>query len=120
MVHALTIDAQNILFGAFEDLLWAKIEGAVASGGYDLGVETVTADSLRIVERRTVYTHPATGAEAEVFALRNFRDLCHEAHRFLCLPPEIPPCQAPATQGSPEAARSRPAPARAMSPFVSA
>src|SRR5271170_5148652 len=66
---ALTIDAQNILFGAFEDLLRAKIEGAIASGVYDLGVETVTADSLRIIERRTVYTHPATGAETEVFTV---------------------------------------------------
>ena len=66
---ALTIDAQNTLFGAFEDLLRAKIEGAIASGGYDLGVETVTADSLRIIERRTVYTHPATGAETEVFTV---------------------------------------------------
>ena len=66
---ALTIDAQNTLFGAFEDLLRAKIEGAIASGVYDLGVETVTADSLRIIERRTVYTHPATGAETEVFTV---------------------------------------------------
>ena len=66
---ALTIDAQNTLFGAFEDLLQAKIEGAIASGIYDLGVETVTADSLRIIERRTVYTHPATGAETEVFTV---------------------------------------------------
>jgi predicted RNA methylase len=66
---ALTIDLQNILFGAFEDLLRAKIEGAVASGGYDLGVETVTAESLRIVERRAVYTHAATGAETQVFTI---------------------------------------------------
>ena len=66
---ALTIDAQNTLFGAFEDLLRAKIEGAIASGVYDLGVETVTADSLRIIERRTVYTHPASGAETEVFTV---------------------------------------------------
>ena len=66
---ALTIDAQNTLFGAFEDLLRAKIEGAIASGVYDLGVETVTADLLRIIERSTVYTHPATGAETEVFTV---------------------------------------------------
>jgi predicted RNA methylase len=66
---ALTIDLQNILFGAFEDLLRAKIEGAVASGTYDLGVETVTAESLRIVERRAVYTHAATGAETQIFTI---------------------------------------------------
>jgi predicted RNA methylase len=66
---ALTIDLQNILFGAFEDLLRTRIEGAVAAGTYDLGVETVTAESLRIVERRTLYSHPATGAETQIFTI---------------------------------------------------
>ncbi len=42
---ALTIDLQNTLFGVFEDLLRTKIEGAIASGAYDLGVETVIAES---------------------------------------------------------------------------
>jgi hypothetical protein len=66
---ALTIDLQNILFEAFEDLLRAKVEGAIASGAYDAGVETVTADSLCIVKRRTFYAHAATGAETQVFAI---------------------------------------------------
>ena len=33
----------------FEDLLRAKIEGAIASGTYDLGVETLTAESLAVI-----------------------------------------------------------------------
>ena len=66
---ALTIDLQNTLFAAFEGLLTAKIEGAIASGTYDLGVETLTAESLRIVQRRSVYTHPETGAETRVFTV---------------------------------------------------
>jgi predicted RNA methylase len=66
---ALTIDLQNTLFGVFEDLLRTKIEGATASGTYDLGVETVTAESLRVVDRRAVYKHPATGAETQVFTI---------------------------------------------------
>jgi predicted RNA methylase len=66
---ALTIDLQNTLFGVFEDLLRARIEGAIASGTYDLGVETVTAESLTVVDRRTVYMHPATGAETQVFTI---------------------------------------------------
>ncbi|MEW5704345.1 MAG: strawberry notch-like NTP hydrolase domain-containing protein [Pseudomonadota bacterium] len=64
---ALTIDLQNVLFGVFEELLRAKIEGAVASGTYDLGVETVTAESLRITDRRSIYAHPGSGAETQVF-----------------------------------------------------
>jgi hypothetical protein len=66
---ALTIDLQNTVFAAFEALLGAKIEGAIASGTYDVGVETITAASLRIVERRTIYTHPGTGAETQVFTI---------------------------------------------------
>jgi len=66
---ALTIDLQNVLFGVFEELLRAKIEGAVASGTYDLGVETVTAESLRIADRRAIYAHPGSGAETQVFTV---------------------------------------------------
>jgi protein strawberry notch len=66
---ALTIDLQNVLFGVFEELLRAKIEGAVTSGTYDLGVETVTAESLRVTDRRTIYVHPGSGAETQVFTV---------------------------------------------------
>jgi len=65
----LTIDMQNILFGVFEDLLRTKIEGAVASGTYDVGVETVTAESLIVADRRAIYAHPQTGAETQVFTI---------------------------------------------------
>jgi predicted RNA methylase len=67
---ALTIDLQNTLFGVFEDLLRTRIEGAVASGTYDLGVETLTAESLIVTERRTLYVHLQTGAETQVFTIR--------------------------------------------------
>jgi hypothetical protein len=67
---ALTIDLQNTLFGVFEDLLRTRIEGAVASGTYDLGVETLTAESLIVTDRRTLYVHPQTGAETQVFSIR--------------------------------------------------
>jgi predicted RNA methylase len=66
---ALTIDLQNTLFEVFEGLLRAKIEGAIASGTYDRGVETITAESLTVTERRTIYTHPGTGAETQVFTI---------------------------------------------------
>ena len=66
---ALPIALQNTLFGVFDDLLRARIEGAIAAGTYDLGVEMLTADSLKIVERRTIYTHPHSGAETQVFTI---------------------------------------------------
>jgi predicted RNA methylase len=66
---ALRIDLQNRLFEVFEELLQARIEGAVASGTYDVGVETLTAESLTISDRRTLYAHPATGAETQIFTI---------------------------------------------------
>jgi len=73
---ALTIDMQNTLFGVFEALLRGKIEGALASGTYDVGVETLAADSLRVTDRRTIYTHPGSGAETRVFTIAR-RDRNH-------------------------------------------
>src|SRR5271163_2513757 len=59
------------------------------------------------------WTDAATGEHGDLLdliaanrSLDDFRDLCDEARHFLSLPPpEIAPCQAPAPQGSPEAAR---------------
>ncbi len=67
---ALTIDLQNILFAAFEQLLAARIEGAIASGTYDVGLETLRAESFTVTERRAIYTHPATGAETRLLTIQ--------------------------------------------------
>jgi predicted RNA methylase len=66
-VLALRIAMQNRLFAAFEQLLEARIEAAVASGIYDIGVETLTAESFHIAERRTVHTHDLSGAETRCY-----------------------------------------------------
>ncbi len=66
---ALTIELQNILFTAFERLLTARIEGAVASGTYDVGLETLRAESFVVTDRRTIYTHPSTGAETRLLTI---------------------------------------------------
>ena len=66
---ALTIDLQNVLFIAFEQLLTARIEGAIASGTYDVGLETLRAESFAITDRRTIYTHPGTGAETRLLTI---------------------------------------------------
>jgi hypothetical protein len=66
---ALTIDLQNILFTAFEQLLTARIEGAIASGTYDVGLETLAAESFTITDRQTIYTHPGTAAETRLLTI---------------------------------------------------
>jgi hypothetical protein len=66
---ALTIELQNILFTAFEQLLTARIEGAIASGTYDVGLETLTAESFVVTDRQTIYTHPGTSAETTLLTI---------------------------------------------------
>ncbi|MDF8335503.1 strawberry notch family protein [Novosphingobium cyanobacteriorum] len=70
---ALTIELQGILFTAFEQLLDAKVQGAIASGVYDIGLETLTAESFAVTDRKTIYTHPATGAETRLLTIAEKR-----------------------------------------------
>ncbi|MCX8570819.1 strawberry notch family protein [Aminobacter sp. MET-1] len=66
---ALTIELQGILFTAFEQLLDAKVSGAIASGVYDIGLETLRAESFVVTDRATIYTHPASGAHTRLLTI---------------------------------------------------
>ena len=61
-VLALTIARQNTLFEVFETLLSQILEGVRATGGLDVGVETLQAHSFVVAESREVFTHGRTGA----------------------------------------------------------
>jgi predicted RNA methylase len=66
---ALTVSMQNLLFDVFESLLFARIEQAIASGSYEVGLETLQAENFRIVDRTTIYSHPGTGAETSLLTI---------------------------------------------------
>ncbi|WP_430389843.1 strawberry notch-like NTP hydrolase domain-containing protein [Blastomonas fulva] len=70
---ALTIDMQAVLFSAFEELLDQRIEGAIAAGVYDLGLETLRAESFRVADARVIYTHPGSGAETQLLTIAEKR-----------------------------------------------
>ncbi|MDG4576595.1 MAG: strawberry notch family protein [Defluviicoccus sp.] len=70
---ALAIELQGILFTAFEQLLDAKVQGAIAGGVYDVGLETLTAESFVVTDRKTIYTHSATGAETRLLTIAEKR-----------------------------------------------
>jgi protein strawberry notch len=70
---ALTIDMQAVLFTAFEELLDQRIEGAIAAGVYDLGLETLRAESFRVTGSSVIYTHPGTGAETRLLTITEKR-----------------------------------------------
>ena len=63
---ALPIAEQNQLFAELESRIASNIEQATEAGSYEVGVETVTADSLAIAGRETLYEHPGTGAATEL------------------------------------------------------
>lgn len=66
---ALTIAMQNLLFEAFEQLLSARIEGAISAGVYEKGLETLAADRMTLKDRKLVYTHPVTGAQSHLLTI---------------------------------------------------
>ena len=66
---ALTIDLQNILFETFEGLLATRIEGAIAAGTYEMGLETLRAESFTVTAREIIYAHPGTGAVTQLLTI---------------------------------------------------
>ena len=63
---ALPIAEQNQLFAELESRIASNIEQAIEAGSYEVGVETVIADSLSVAGRETLYEHPGTGAATEL------------------------------------------------------
>jgi len=70
---ALTIDMQAVLFAGFEELLDQRIEGAIAAGIYDIGLETLRAESFRVTDARVIHTHPGSGAETQLLTIAEKR-----------------------------------------------
>ena len=69
-VLALPIALQNRFFELFEELLAVRVEAAIATGTYDIGLETLIAESLVITDRRVLHTHERTGATTSPLTIR--------------------------------------------------
>ena len=69
-VLALPIALQNRLFELFEELLAVRVEAAIATGTYDIGLETLIAESLVVTDRRVLHTHERTGAVTSLLTIR--------------------------------------------------
>jgi predicted RNA methylase len=67
---ALTLHLQGILFDAFEGLLQARIDGAIASGTYDIGLETLRAERFTVLDRTVIHVHEVTGAETTLLTIQ--------------------------------------------------
>ena len=67
---ALPIALQNHFFELFEELLAVRVEAAIASGTYDIGLETLIAESLAVTDRSILHTHERTGATTCLLTIR--------------------------------------------------
>lgn len=54
---ALTIDMQNAIFDCFMGILEEIVSEAIASGSYDVGLETLRAERFTILDRKMIYEH---------------------------------------------------------------
>jgi predicted RNA methylase len=59
---AMRLDDQRRLFDELEVRIATKVEEAIEAGVYEVGVETLRAESFSILERMEIYRHPTTGA----------------------------------------------------------
>lgn len=69
-ILALPILLQNRLFEVFEQLMETAVEGAIQAGNFDVGVETVTAESLVVQEEKVIATHQGSGAATSLMAIQ--------------------------------------------------
>ncbi len=63
---ALPIDEQNELFSELEARIAENIDRAKEAGTYEVGVETIRAESLSITARETIYEHPHTSTTTQL------------------------------------------------------
>ena len=69
-VLALPIALQNRLFELFEELLQARVDAAIAGGTYDVGLETLIAESLTVTERCVLHTRDRSGAITSLLTIQ--------------------------------------------------
>ncbi|WP_082660187.1 strawberry notch-like NTP hydrolase domain-containing protein [Sphingopyxis sp. H050] len=63
---ALRIATQNAIFEEYFGLIQARIQVAREAGTLDVGVETILADEMRIVEEQVLRCDPVSGAETKL------------------------------------------------------
>lgn len=72
---ALRIALQNAIFDEFLGLVETRVAAAREAGTLDLGVETVSVDSLDVLEDRIIRTDPGSGATTHLLRLELARRL---------------------------------------------
>lgn len=66
---ALPIAMQDRLFGYLEERIEAEVDAAVASGQFEIGVETLQAERFTVTNRQTIFTHEGSGAVTRLLTI---------------------------------------------------
>jgi predicted RNA methylase len=68
-ILALRIHLQNAIFDEYLGLIKARVEAAREAGTLDLGVESINAERITILDRTVIRRDPVSGAETEILRL---------------------------------------------------
>ena len=68
-ILALRIMLQNAIFDEYLGLIEARVEAAREAGTLDMGVESITAERITILDRTVIRRDPISGAETEILRL---------------------------------------------------
>ena len=68
-ILALRIALQNAIFDEYLGLIEARVEAAREAGTLDIGVESISAERITILDRTVIRRDPVTGAETEILRL---------------------------------------------------
>lgn len=85
-ILALRIALQNAIFDEYLGLVEARIDAAREAGTLDLGVETINAERITILDRTLIRRDPVTGAETEILRLeaeQRYRPVSRERVEWL-------------------------------------
>ncbi|WP_231376787.1 strawberry notch family protein [Sphingomonas melonis] len=68
-ILALRIALQNAIFDEYLGLIEARVEAAREAGTLDVGVESITAERITILDRTVIRRDPVSGAKTEILRL---------------------------------------------------
>ncbi|KKC24072.1 strawberry notch-like NTP hydrolase domain-containing protein [Sphingomonas sp. SRS2] len=86
-ILALRIALQNAIFDEYLGLIEARVDAAREAGTLDIGVETIAAERITILERTLIRRDPVSGAETEVLRLeteQRYRPIGRDRIEGLC------------------------------------
>lgn len=85
-ILALRISLQNAIFDEYLGLIEARIEAAREAGTLDLGVETIDAERITVLDRTCIRRDPVSGAVTEILRLeteQRYRPVSRERVEWL-------------------------------------